>query len=108
MEQTPEPEWNYVSDVFVEDRDAIRIYTTVAAANSEYAEQLLLDPLPLLVENVDEVTPDWSVSLERVNGDVAVGRLKPPKRLLATWTVMPALSQVHGVIFRLPPNAAKA
>ena len=106
MEETPEAEWNYVSEVFGEDRDAIKIYTTVAAANSEYAEQLLLDPLPLLVKNVDEVTPDWSVSLERINGEVAVGRLKPPKKLLATWTVMPALSQVHGVLFRLPPTSA--
>ena len=105
MEGKSGPEWTYV-EAFADDREAIKIYTTVAAANSEYAEELILDPLPLLVENIEEVTPEWSVSLERVNGEVGVGRLKPPRKLLATWTVMPALNQVHGVVFRLPPLAA--
>jgi hypothetical protein len=99
-------EWRRLSEAFDEDQDAIRIYTTTAAADSEYAEQLLLDPLPLLVENIPEVAPDWSVSLERVNGEVGVGRLKPPRKALITWTVMPALSEVHGVLFRLPPTTA--
>ena len=99
-------EWRRLSEAFEEDQDAIRIYTTTAAADSEYAEQLLLDPLPLLVENIPEIAPDWSVSLERVNGEVGVGRLKPPRKALFTWTVMPALSQVHGVLFRLPPTSA--
>lgn len=99
-------EWTHVPDAFAEDRDAIRIYTTTAAADSEYAEQLLLDPLPLVVENIDEVEPDWSVSIERVNGEVAVGRLKPPRKALVTWIVIRSLSRVHGVLYRLPPNAA--
>ena len=99
-------EWRRLSEAFDEDQDAIRIYTTTAAADSEYAEQLLLDPLPLLVENIPEVAPDWSVSLERVNGEVGVGRLKPPRKALFTWTVIPALNQVHGVLFRLPPTTA--
>jgi hypothetical protein len=99
-------EWRRLSEAFDDDQEAIRIYTTTAAADSEYAEQLLLDPLPLLVENIPEVAPDWSVSLERLNGEVGVGRLKPPRKALFTWTVMPALSQVHGVLFRLPPTSA--
>ena len=102
-----EPNWTPV-EAFSEDRDAIRIYTTTAAANSEYAEELLLDPLMKLVENIDEVAPDWSVSYEWVNGQVAVGVLKPPKRLLFTWIVIPSLSQVHGVLYRLPPNGTAA
>ena len=97
-------EWTHVSEAFGEDREAIKIYTTKADADSEYAEQLLLDPLPLLVQNIPDVAPDWSVSLERVNGQEAVGRLKPPKKALVTWTVIPSLSQVHGVLYRLPPN----
>ena len=39
-----------------------------------------------------------------MNGQEAVGRLKPPKKALVTWTVIPSLSQVHGVLYRLPPN----
>ncbi|HWM14762.1 MAG TPA: hypothetical protein VNO56_09795, partial [Gaiellaceae bacterium] len=91
------PEWTPV-EAFGEDQDSIRIYTTEAAANSEYAEQLLLDPLPLLVQNIPGVKEDWSVSVERVNGQEAIGRLKPPRKALVTWTVIPALSQVHGVL----------
>jgi hypothetical protein len=98
-----QPKWTPL-DAFGEDQDSIRIYTTEAAANSEYAEKLLLDPLPELVKNIPGVEAGWSVSVERVNGQEAVGRLKPPRKALVTWTVIPALSQVHGVLYRLPPN----
>jgi len=98
------PEWTHVSEAFGDFRETLTIYTTTADADSEYAEQLLLDPLPLLVQNIPGVKEDWSVSVERVNGQEAVGRLKPPRKALVTWTVIPALSQVHGVLYRLPPN----
>src|SRR5687768_7835389 len=97
----PKPEWTQLSEAFSEDQEAIKIYTTEAPANSLYAEQLLLDPLPKLVRNIPEVQRDWSVSLERVNCQEAVGRRKPPKKALVTWIVIPSLSQVHGVFYRL-------
>ena len=98
------PEWAHVSEAFGEYREALMIHTTIADADSEYAEQLLLDPLPLLVQNIPGVTENWSVSVGRVNGEEAMGRLKPPRKALFTWTVIPALSQVHGVLYRLPPT----
>ncbi|MGH3013680.1 MAG: hypothetical protein ACRDNR_05555 [Gaiellaceae bacterium] len=98
------PEWIQVSEAFPDYQEALAIYTTTADADSEYAEKLLLEPLPLLVQNIPEVKEDWSVFVARVNGQEAVGRLKPPRKALVTWTVIPTLKQVHGVVYRLPPN----
>jgi hypothetical protein len=100
-----EPEWTRV-EAFGKYARVIQVYTTTADADTEYAEQLLLDPLPILMENISEVGDDWSVSVERVNGQEAVGRLKPPRKALFTWTVIPSLNQVHGVLYRLPEAVA--
>lgn len=101
------PEWTRV-EAFGDDPEAITLYTTTARANTEYAAELLLDPLPLLVENIPEVEGSWSVSVERVNGQIGVGLGKPPRKALFTWTVIPSLNLVHGVLYRLPPDGATA
>jgi hypothetical protein len=102
------PEWKPVPEALAEYGDFLTIHTTTADADTEYAEQLLLDPLPLLIQNIPGVEAGWSVSVERVNGQEAVGRLKPPRKVLFTWTVIPSLSQVHGVLYRLPNHTASS
>lgn len=99
------PEWTQLSEAFGEFGEVLTIFTTTADANSKYAERLLLDPLPLLVRNIPAVNRDWSVFVQRVNGEEAMGQFKPPRKALVTWIVIPSLSQVHGVLYRLPPDS---
>ena len=97
-----DPEWRAVeADVFQkDDRDDLAVFTTTVDADSEIAEQLLLDPLPLLAENLEGVTNDWTVSLERVNAEEPVRR--GPRKLIAIWAVIRRLRRVCGVVYRVP------
>jgi len=97
-----EPEWRAVeAEVFQEDdRDDIGIFTITVDADSEIASQLLLDPLPLLAKNLEWVTDDWTVSLERVNAEEPVRR--GPRKLIAIWAVVRPLRRVCGVVYRVP------
>lgn len=101
----PKAAWSHVSQAFDDYGEVLTIWTTTVDAKSALAERLVLDPLPELVKNIPEVESDWSVSLERVNAESGLGRLRPPKKALFTWTVIPSLTRVHGVLYRLPPGS---
>ena len=59
----------------------IAITTVTVEAESDLAVELLLDPLPHLVENLAWVTDQSTVSVERVNAELPVGR--GPRKLIA-------------------------
>ncbi|HEY7206693.1 MAG TPA: hypothetical protein VH416_00520 [Gaiellaceae bacterium] len=87
------------AETFAEDdRDHVAIYTTTLEARSELSRELLVDPLPLLVENLPEVTPDWTVSIERVNAESA---LKGPRKLICVFVLFPTLERVQAFLLRV-------
>jgi hypothetical protein len=98
-------EWRPVgAEVFSEeDRDHVALYTETVDSRSELAEELLLDPLPHLREKL-QLEGDWAVTLDRTNAEVGVGTLKPPRKIIVTWIVLPKLTRVHGVVYRRPPE----
>jgi len=95
-------EWRPVeAEAFQErDRDDIAITTVTVEAESDLAVELLLDPLPHLVENLAWVTDQWTVSVERVNAELRVGR--GPRKLIAIWVAVRPLQRVCGVLYRVP------
>jgi len=95
-------EWRPVeAEAFQEDdRGDIALATVTVDAESDLAAELLLDPLPHLVKNLDWVTDDWTVSLERVNAEVRVGL--GPRKLIAIWVAVRPLRRVCGVVYRVP------
>jgi hypothetical protein len=95
-----EVEWRQVErETFAEDdREHVAIYTATLEARSELAREVLIDPLPLLVENLPEVTPDWTISIDRVNAEVA---LKGPRKLICVFVLFPTLRRVQAVALRV-------
>jgi hypothetical protein len=101
-------DWQRVPDeLFQEDlRGEIVVKFVTVEAESELAEELLLNPRRQLVANFEGVvTEDWSVSLERVNAELGI-RIGP-RKLVAIWIAVAPLRRVHGVVYRAPSEAAQ-
>jgi hypothetical protein len=103
MEQTAEIEWEPIKvGAFEEAGEKVALWTAKVESESELAQELLLDPLPLLSERIEQVESNWTVSLERVNAHKGGGPRKGPRKIIVMWTVVPDDSHVHGMVYRLP------
>jgi hypothetical protein len=97
-----------------EDRDRIALLTATVGAQTELAEQLLLDPLPQLIEGAAEldygwqIDESWTVSLGRVNAEEAVGLQKGPRKVIAVWVLLPLMKHAHGVAYRVPADSEQS
>jgi hypothetical protein len=95
--------WEHVSgeQIFpVDVPGEIEIATVVVDADTDLAQQLLENPLPQLVKNIDSVDDDWTVSFERVNAEIALRR--GPRKLMCVWVAIGQMRRVQGVVYRLP------
>jgi hypothetical protein len=101
-----ESEWGRleITEIFP---DPVHKYVSLATftvdADTEFAKQFLLEPLPFLAENLDGVDRDWEVSLERVNAGV---RLSGPRKLVVVMIVLTLVRSIRVVAYRLPEDAA--
>ena len=78
-----DPEWRFPesSELFSEDvlrYENIALATLTVDADSDLAAELLLDPLPILIENIEGVDESWSVSVDRVTAQYGVGPRSTP------------------------------
>ena len=111
-----EIEWKQVSsDAFQEvDQERIGAMTATVKSESELAAELILDPLPLLIEGAGQFTyafqvdDSWTVSLDRVNAEVPVGPGKGPRKIIIVFVLLPLMSQAVGVVYRVPKDAVQA
>jgi hypothetical protein len=77
----------------------ITLHTTVVDARSHLAQELFINPLPLLVKHVEGVEEDWTVSILRANAERS---LKGPRKLVLSWTAIHELKMMQGVAYRSP------
>jgi hypothetical protein len=82
-------------------------YEGVIPVDEEAAKDLMLDPLPLLVNEIPEVQEDWEVTIHRV--DAQFGFWWPPMggphHLCVLLMALPRFSRVHLLVHRFPEDA---
>jgi hypothetical protein len=92
-------EWVKLDDVSEEIRnESWSLYWAEAKSESDRFEQLLRDPLPILVEEIDEVEGDWHVMSQFVSHHF------PHKKSLVCRVamVMPELKTVLLIYYKHP------
>ena len=99
-------EWRQLSTAEAfrpEDQEDVAVYAVTVDVSdpSGLASQLVLDPLPLLIENIDWVDEGWSVTVNRVNADISL--TGGPHHLMVIWVVIRKLLTVHGTAYRVSP-----
>ena len=81
-----------------DDAKYVSIYTLTVDAESDFSAALLAEPLPILARSLVEVDEGWTVSVERVNAQLA---LKGPRKLIWIFTVLPTIQHVKAVALRV-------
>ena len=111
-----EIDWRQVgSEAFQEvDRERIALLTATVKSETDLATELILDPLPQLIEGAAQfdygfqVDESWTVSLERVNAEVPVGPGKGPRKIIVVFVLLPLMSEAQAVVYRVPQDAVQA
>jgi hypothetical protein len=106
-----DPDWRRPrsSELFSEDvleTEELAVTTLSLDADSELAAELMLDPLPVLAENIDGVGTDWTVSVNRVNADRAVGPMRGPRKLVFLLLLIYSRKHVAAVAYRVSERGA--
>jgi hypothetical protein len=101
-------EWRQLSTAEAfrpEDQEGVAVYAVTVDVSdpSGLASRLVLDPLPLLIENIDWVDEGWTVTVNRVNADISLAA--GPHHLMVIWVVIRKLLTVHGTAYRVSPPA---
>jgi hypothetical protein len=81
-------------------------YEGVIPVNEEAAKDLMLDPLPLLTSQIEEVEKDWRVSIDRVNAEAGFWwpPVFGPHHLCVLAMVLPRFREVHCLVHRFPKD----
>jgi hypothetical protein len=106
-----DPDWRRPesSELFPEDvlgAEDLAVATLSVDADSELAGELLLDPLPILAENIEGVGTDWSVSVHRVNAERGVGLMSGPRKLVLLLLLIPSREHVAAFAYRISEKGA--
>lgn len=78
----------------------VAAYAAFIPVEHEVARYLLLDPLPVLVDAVPEVQPDWQVTVARVDGQFDM--MGGPHHLCVLIMALPRFGRVHCLVHRFP------
>jgi hypothetical protein len=102
-----DPEWRFPesSELFSEevlDYENIALATLTVDADSDLAAELLLDPLPILIKNIQGVDESWSVSVDRVTAQYRVGGEAGPRKLVLSFLVLHSHQHVAALAHRVP------
>jgi hypothetical protein len=101
-----EPEWGRfeLAEIFPEPaHEYVSLATFTVDADSDFAREFLLEPLPFLAERIEPIERDWTVSLERINADrVMIG----PRKIVAIVIFVEELRTARVLVYRLPQEAA--
>ena len=101
-----EPEWGRfeLAEIFPEPAHKyVSLATFTVDADSDFAREFVLEPLPFLSEQVELIEKDWTVSVERINADrVMIG----PRKIVAIVISIEELRTARVLVYRLPQEAA--
>jgi len=82
-------------------------YEGVIPVKDEAAKNLMLDPLPLLTSQIEEVGAegDWKVTIDRVNAEAGFWwPTDGPHHLCVLAMVLPRFHEVHCLVHRFPED----
>jgi hypothetical protein len=100
-----EPEWGSfeLAEIFP---DPVHKYVSLATftvdADSDFSREFMLEPRPFLAKSLELVDESWTVSLQRINAEVA---LHGPKKNVVIVVLLGLLRMAHVLVYRLPQDA---
>jgi hypothetical protein len=101
-----EPEWGSfeLAEIFPDPAHKyVSLATFTVDADSDFAQEFLVQPLPFLSDKVELIDEGWTVSLERINADrMMIG----PRKILAIVICVEELRTARVLVYRLPQDAA--
>ena len=99
--------WRQVESEVFDKEDAKHhqlLTATIDTEDEDLIRSMLEDPLELLKGQISEIDEGWTISYERVNAI----HVRPPRKLICVWWAIHSERHLHGVYYRVPPNAESA